>query len=103
MGDTNSFLVQNKLITIDQIKEITEYLKKTLNHYNDLIKQELQENNNANFYQGHYKHYVYTKPSLEFSSSLISSFTAISSPSHLFTAITRDLPDSRIKPSNDRS
>lgn len=66
MGDTNSFLVQNKLITIDQIKEITEYLKKTLNHYNDLIKQELQENNNANFYQGHYKHYVYTKPSLEF-------------------------------------
>ena len=66
MRDTNSFLVQNKLITIDQIKEITEYLKKTLNHYNDLIKQELQENNNANFYQGHYKHYVYTRPSLEY-------------------------------------
>lgn len=66
MRDTNSFLVQNKLITIDQIKEITEYLKKTLNHYNDLIKQELQENNNANFYQGHYKHYIYTKPSLEY-------------------------------------
>lgn len=66
MSDTNSFLVQNKLITIDQIKEITEYLKKTLNHYNDLIKQELQENNNANFYQGHYKHYIYTKPSLEY-------------------------------------
>lgn len=66
MSDTNSFLVQNKLITIDQIKEITEYLKKTLNHYNDLIKQELQENNNANFYQGHYRHYIYTKPSLEY-------------------------------------
>lgn len=66
MFNTNSFLVQNKLITIDQIKEITEYLKKTLNHYNDLIKQELQENNNANFYQGHYKYYIYTKPSLEY-------------------------------------
>lgn len=66
MSDTNSFLVQNKLITVDQIKEISEYLKKTLNHYNDLIRQELQENNNANFYQGHYKHYIYTKPSLEY-------------------------------------
>lgn len=66
MRDTNSFLIQNKLITVEQIKEITEYLKKTLNHYNDLIQQELQENNNANFYQGHYKHYAYTKPSLEF-------------------------------------
>lgn len=66
MNRTNSFLIQNKLITIDQIKEITEYLKKTLNYYNDLIKQELQENNNANFYNGHYKHYAYTKPSLEY-------------------------------------
>lgn len=66
MNDTNSFLIQNKMITIDQIKEVTEYLKKTLNYYNDLIKQELQENNNANFYNGHYKHYAYTKPSLEF-------------------------------------
>ena len=66
MSDTNSFLIQNKLITVDQIKEITEYLKKTLNHYNELINQELQENNNANFYGGHYQHYAYTKPSLEF-------------------------------------
>lgn len=38
MNNTNSFLIQNKLITVDQIKEITEYLKKTLNHYNDLIR-----------------------------------------------------------------
>ena len=29
MRDNNSFLVQNKVITIEQIKEITEYLKKT--------------------------------------------------------------------------
>lgn len=66
MNNTNSFLIKNKLITIEQIKEVTEYLKKTLNHYNDLIDQELKENNNANFYSGHYQHYAYTKPSLEF-------------------------------------
>ena len=66
MNDTNSFLIQNKLITVEQIKEVTEYLKKTLNHYNEMINQELQENNNVGFYSGHYQHYAYTKPSLEF-------------------------------------
>ena len=66
MRDNNSFLVQNKVITIEQIKEITEYLKKTLDYYSGLIKQELEENNNANFVSGHYKHYAYIKPSLEF-------------------------------------
>ena len=28
--------------------------------------QELQKNDNAGFYSGHYQHYAYTKPSLEF-------------------------------------
>ena len=66
MNNTNSFLIQNKIITVEQIKDVTEYLKKTLNNYNELINQELQKNDNAGFYSGHYQHYAYTKPSLEF-------------------------------------
>lgn len=66
MNNTSSFLVQNKIITIDQIKEVSEYLKKTLNYYKDLITQDYEKNNNASFYSGHYKYYVYVKPSLEY-------------------------------------
>ena len=66
MNNVNSFLVQNKIITIDQIKEVSEYLKKTLNYYKDLIAQDYEKNNNASFYSGHYKYYVYIKPSLEY-------------------------------------
>lgn len=64
--NTGSFLVQNKIITIDQIKEVSEYLKKTLNYYNDLIAQDYKKNNNASFYNGQYKYYVYVKPSLKY-------------------------------------
>ena len=56
MNNVNSFLVQNKIITIDQIKEVSEYLKKTLNYYKDLIAQDYEKNNNASFYSGHYKY-----------------------------------------------
>lgn len=66
MNNVNSFLVQNKIITIDQIKEVSEYLKKTLNYFKDLIAQDYTRNNNASFYSGHYKYYIYTKPSLEY-------------------------------------
>lgn len=66
MNNVNSFLVQNKIITIDQIKEVSEYLKKTLNYYKDQIAQDYERNNNASFYSGHYKYYVYVKPSLEY-------------------------------------
>ena len=62
MNNTSSFLVQNKIITIDQIKEVSEYLKKTLDYYKDLIAQDYERNNNASFYSGHYKYYVYVKP-----------------------------------------
>ena len=72
MDNRSSFLVQNKLITIEQIKEVTEYLRKILNHYDGLIKQELQElqqlqeNNNTNIYALHYKYHVYVNPSPEY-------------------------------------
>lgn len=66
MDETNSFLIDNKIITIDQIKDVTEYLKKTLNYYNEQIQRELQENNNASLYEAHYKHYAYMKPKLEY-------------------------------------
>lgn len=66
MNNINSFLVQNKIITVDQIKEVSEYLKKTLNYYKDLIAKDYEKNNNANFYSGNYKYYVYVQPSLEY-------------------------------------
>lgn len=66
MNNTSTFLVQNKIITIEQIKEVTEYLRKTLNHYKELIAEDYRKNNNASFYSGHYKYYVYIKPTLEY-------------------------------------
>lgn len=66
MNNVSSFLVQNKIITIEQIKEVTEYLKKTLNYYKELIAKDYEKNNNASFYSGHYKYYTYVKPSLEY-------------------------------------
>lgn len=72
MDNRSSFLIQNKIVTIEQIKEVTEYLRKILDHYDGLIKQELQElqqlqaNNNTSLYETHYKYHAYVNPSLEY-------------------------------------
>lgn len=90
MNNTSTFLVQNKIITIEQIKEVTEYLRKTLNHYKELIAEDYRKNNNASFYSGHYKYYVYTKPTLEYKIDFIDGRKISSEDDYVFDDALND-------------
>ncbi len=66
MENDRRFEIQNKIITIEQIIEVSDYLQKTLKHYLDLINQDLERNNNAYFDDAVYKYYTSYKPHIEY-------------------------------------
>lgn len=66
MNNDRRFEIQNKIITPEQMIEVSDYLQKTCNYYLDLNKQELEKNNNAYFNSGEYRYYMYNKPEVKY-------------------------------------
>ena len=66
MENERRFEIQNKIVTVEQIMEVSDYLQKTLKYYLDLINQDLAKNNNAYFDDATYKYYTSYKPHIEY-------------------------------------
>ena len=66
MENERRFEIQNKIVTVEQIIEVSDYLQKTLKYYLDLINQDLAKNNNAYFDDAVYKYYTSYKPHIEY-------------------------------------
>ena len=47
MNNEHRFEISNRIISVDQIKEISNYLQKTCNYYIDLFQKDKEKNNNA--------------------------------------------------------
>lgn len=58
----NRLEISNKVITVEQIKEVAEYIEKTKNYYVKLIKEDKERNNNKYLGQASYKYYAYSMP-----------------------------------------
>lgn len=69
MNNDQRFEIKNKIITVEQIKDVSDYLQKTCNYYIELIKQDSDKNNNVFFDRGNYKYYAFMKPELKYSIS----------------------------------
>lgn len=64
--NNREFEIENKVITIEQIKKCSDYLQQTCQHYNNLINQDLEKNNHAYFSSGEYKYYAFIKPVVKY-------------------------------------
>ena len=66
MDNDRRIEITNKIITIEQIKEVSNYLQKTCNYYLDLIKNDRVKNNNVYFDNAEYKYYTSSLPEVKY-------------------------------------
>lgn len=69
MNNERRFEIENKIISIQQIKDVSDYLQKTCNYYLDLINQDSEKNNYAYFSNAEYKYYAVMKPAVKYTIS----------------------------------
>ncbi len=69
MKEERRFEIENKIISVDQIIEVSDYLEKTKKYYLDLINKDKEKNNNAYFNSGEYNYYSYLLPKVEYTIS----------------------------------
>lgn len=66
MNNDRRFEINNKIISVDQIKEISDYLQKTCNYYLELIAKDREKNNNTYISNGQYSYYAVSKPEVKY-------------------------------------
>lgn len=66
MNNDRRFEINNKIISVDQIKEISDYLQKTCNYYLELIAKDRKKNNNTYISNGQYSYYAVSKPEVKY-------------------------------------
>lgn len=66
MDNDRRIEITNKIITVDQIKEVSNYLQKTCNYYLELMKNEKIRNNDAYFDNAEYKYYFTSNPEVKY-------------------------------------
>ena len=65
MNDENK--IENKIITLEQIKEVAKYMEDTKNEYRNLIEQDEEKNKDVPYDQQSYKYKAYgDKPTVEY-------------------------------------
>ena len=66
MNNERRFEISNRIISVEQIKEVSNYLQKTCNYYLDLIQQDKERTNNAYIDNAVYKYYSVSKPEVKY-------------------------------------
>lgn len=66
MTNEHRFVVSNRVISVEQIREVSQYLQKTCNYYLDLMQQDKERNNNAYIDNAVYKYYNVSKPEVKY-------------------------------------
>lgn len=66
MDNDRRFEITGKIVTPEQIIEVSNYLQKTKNFYVNAIKEDKEKNNGVYFDQGSYKYYAYSDPKVEY-------------------------------------
>ncbi len=66
MNNEHRFEISNRIISVDQIKEISNYLQKTCNYYIDLFQKDKEKNNNAYIDNATYQYYNVLKPEVKY-------------------------------------
>ena len=66
MDNDRRFEITGKIVTPEQIIEVSEYLQKTKDFYVNAIKADKEKNNDVYFDKGSYKYYAYTQPKVEY-------------------------------------
>ena len=66
MDNDRRIEITNKIITIEQIKEVSNYLQKTCNYYLNLIKNDRVKNNNVYFDNAEYQYYTSSLPEVKY-------------------------------------
>lgn len=66
MENDRRFEIANKIISVEQIIDTARYIEKTKDYYNQLIKSDLEKNQNTYFENGEYKYYTSYMPKTEF-------------------------------------
>lgn len=67
MNEERRFEIENKIISVEQIIECSNYLQKTKNYYIDLIGKDKEKNKGLYLNQAEYSYYSYMQPKLEYS------------------------------------
>ncbi len=66
MNNEHRFVISNRVISVDQIRDVSNYLQKTCNYYLDLIQKDRERNNNAYINNAVYKYYNTLKPEVKY-------------------------------------
>ncbi len=84
MDNISKLKISGQIITIDKILEVSDYMQNIVKHYNDLIKEDKQKNQNAFLNNANYNYYSFTNSKVEYTIDFLDGRTLKTEDEYVF-------------------
>lgn len=84
MDNISKLKISGQIITIDKILEVSDYMQNIVKHYNDLIKEDKQKNQNAFLNNANYNYYSFTNSKVEYTIDFLDGRTVKTEDEYVF-------------------
>ena len=84
MDNISNLKITGQIITIDKILEASDYMQNIVKHYNDLIKEDKQKNQNAFLNDANYNYYSFSNNRVEYTINFLDGRTLKTEDEYVF-------------------